>query len=280
MDALEPLDIKSDSKQRVALVIQYQGDRFWGWQRQPQGRTVQGELEGLIADLAHHPVTLHGAGRTDSGVHAAAQVAHFDVTSPIPPERWMGALNRRLPDDIIVRASAAVSDHWHARFSAIWRRYRYTLYTDKRPNLFLRPWVWHYYRKPLDERKMLAALTPLLGTHHLSALERSRSARPTSWVDVQDVLCRRRGSLIEIEVQASGFLYGMMRLLVGMLVQVGEGARSAEDFTEIWQTERRDLVKHSAPAQGLCLLGVGYPHCPFPKDAWHDTQPLFLLPHV
>ncbi|NJR70740.1 MAG: tRNA pseudouridine(38-40) synthase TruA [Synechococcales cyanobacterium CRU_2_2] len=273
-------DAKDDSKQRVALVIQYQGDRFWGWQRQPQGRTVQGELEKIIADLVHHPITLHCAGRTDSGVHAAAQIAHFDVTSPIPPDRWMGVLNSRLPDDIIVRASAAVSENWHARFSALWRRYRYTLYTDKRPNLFLRPFVWHYYRESLDERKMLAALTPLLGTHHLSALERSRSARPHAWVDVQDVLCRRRGSLIEIEVQASGFLYGMMRLLVGMLVQVGEGARSVEDFTEIWQTERRDLVKHSAPAQGLCLLRVGYPDCPFPEDAWYETQPLFLLPHV
>ncbi len=258
-------------------MIQYQGARFFGWQRQSQGRTVQGEVEALIASIVDSPVTLHCAGRTDSGVHAAAQVAHFEVVSPIPPERWMGVLNTRLPDDIIVRASAAVSEDWHARFSASWRRYRYTIYTDRRPNLFLRPFVWHYYRAPLDERRMLAALTPLLGTHHLSALERSRSARPHSWVDVQDVLCRRRGPFVEIEVQASGFLYGMMRLLVGMLVQVGEGSRTVEEFTEIWRNERRDLVKHSAPAQGLCLLRVGYPDCPFPRDAWYNTQPLFLF---
>ena len=125
---------------------------------------------------------------------------------------------------------------------------------------------------------MLAALTPLLGTHHLSALERARSDRPHSWVEVQEVQCDRRGSLIEIEVQAKGFLYGMMRLLVGMLVQVGEGSRTVEEFTEIWQAERRDQVKHSAPAKGLCLLRVGYPNCPFPVDIWHSAQPQFVFP--
>ncbi len=272
-----PIPAVDPTVRRIALVLQYQGDRFYGWQRQPQGRTVQAELEEAIATLVDHPVRIHAAGRTDSGVHAAAQVVHFDTTSPIPAHRWMAALNSRLPSDMIVRASAAVPQDWHARFSALWRRYRYTLYTDHRPNLFLRPFVWHYYRAPLDERKMLAALTPLLGRHHLSAFERSRSGRPHSWVDVQDILCQRRGPFIEIEVQASGFLYGMIRLLVGMLVQVGEGSRTVERFTEIWQTERRDLVKHSAPAQGLCLLRVGYPEPPFPLEAWYDNQPRFWL---
>ncbi|MCS6815272.1 MAG: tRNA pseudouridine(38-40) synthase TruA, partial [Cyanobacteria bacterium] len=135
---------------RVALVIQYVGTHFHGWQRQPNQRTVQEDLETTIATVLGHPVTVHAAGRTDTGVHAAAQVVHFDSTALIPPHRWADILNSRLPDDILVRASAPVPLDWHARFSACWRRYRYTLYTDATPNLFVRPFVWHYYYAPLD----------------------------------------------------------------------------------------------------------------------------------
>jgi tRNA pseudouridine38-40 synthase len=268
--------------QRVALVIQYLGTRFHGWQRQPHHRSVQEDIEQAIAAVVGYPVTLHGAGRTDTGVHAAAQVAHFEVVSPIPPAKWASVLNTRLSDDVLIRASAAVSSSWHARFSALWRRYRYTLYGDARPNLFLQPYSWHYYHHPLDVERMQRALKPLVGRHHLSAFHRAGSSRPHSWVDVQAASCESvtnagAGSLLQIEVQASGFLYGMMRLLVGQLVQVGAGLRSPESFTEIWQTEQRHKVKHSAPAKGLCLLRVGYPDFPFPPEVWFDTFPHFVL---
>mgnify|MGYP003345654042 CR=1 FL=1 len=123
---------------------------------------------------------------------------------------------------------------------------------------------------------MRAALEPLKGFHNLEAFQRSGSSRPHAWLEVQEVLCQSRSPhFIEIEVQASGFLYGMMRLLVGLLVQVGEGSRSLESFTEIWQNGRRIDVKHSAPAAGLCLLRVGYPEFPFAADIWQDAHPLF-----
>lgn len=275
----------SARKQRVALVIQYLGTHFHGWQRQPYHRSVQAEIEDALASVLQHPVTLHGAGRTDTGVHAAAQVAHFDTTAPIPPHRWADILNSRLPQDILIRASQGVDQNWHARFSALWRRYRYTLYTDPRPNLFLRPYSWHYYYKTLDVARMQAALEPLLGRQHLAAFHRAGSSRAHSWVDIQAVECRRvappgasgLGSLVQIEVQASGFLYGMMRLLIGLLVQVGQGMRSPEGFTELWQQQRRDEVKYAAPAQGLCLLRVGYPQFPFPPEVWFDTLPKWVL---
>lgn len=264
--------------QRIALVLQYQGTNFLGWQSQAKGRTVQDELERIIAQTAGHPTRTHAAGRTDTGVHAAAQVVHFETTSPIPGPRWMKVLNDRLPADMMVRASARVPDEWHARFSAIWRRYRYTIYNDRCPNLFLRPWVWHYYQTELDVEKMQRAIAPLVGYHHLDALQRAGSSRPHAWTEVQAVSCHRRGPFIEIEIQASGFLYGMVRLLVGLLVQVGEGTRSIDDFTHIWQNGERDRVKHAAPAQGLCLLRVGYPESPFPQAAWFEAQPLFWFP--
>ncbi|WP_425443604.1 tRNA pseudouridine(38-40) synthase TruA [Stenomitos frigidus] len=258
-------------------MIQYLGTHFHGWQRQPQHRTVQEEIETVLETVLQHPVRIHAAGRTDSGVHAAAQVAHFDAPSHIPASRWSSILNARMPKDILIRASATVSSTWHARFSAIWRRYRYTLYTDPRPNLFIRPFAWHYYYEPLNESLIREALSPMVGRHHLSAFHRAGSDRPHSWVDVQAAECKREGSLIYIEMQASGFLYGMMRLLVGMLVQVGRGVRSPISFTEVWEKEHREQVKYAAPPQGLCLLRVGYPEFPFPPDVWYDTQPAFSL---
>lgn len=264
--------------QRIALVIQYLGQGFCGWQRQPRQRSVQGELEAAIAAIVGHPVSVQSAGRTDTGVHAAAQVAHFETTSPIPAHRWPAVLNGRLAPDLNIRAAATVPAHWHARFSASYRRYRYTIYTDSCPNLFLNSYVWHYYQAPLCENRMQAALQTLVGHHHLAAFQRSGSKRQHAWVHVQEAWARRRDSLIEIEVQASGFLYGMIRLLVGLLVQVGEGSRSLESFTDIWVNQRRDRVRHAAPPQGLCLLRIGYPDSPFPVDAWFDTQPLFVLP--
>jgi len=266
--------------QRVALVIQYLGTCFHGWQRQPAHRSVQAEVEQALEAVIGRPVTLHGAGRTDTGVHAAAQVAHFDTVAPIPARRWASILNARLPKDILIRASAPVSSSWHARFSALWRRYRYLLYTDPQPNLFVQPYVWHYYYESLSVSRMQTALEPLVGCHHLAAFHRAGSSRSHSWVDVQAVQCDRQGSLIQIEVQASGFLYGMMRLLVGLLVEVGCGGRSPDSFTELWQTQRRDQVKYAAPAQGLCLLRVGYPEFPFSPDVWFDTFPTLGLPQT
>lgn len=269
---------KTTSRQRVALVIQYLGTHFHGWQRQGRGeRTVQSEIETAIETVLKRQVPVIAAGRTDAGVHAAGQVAHFEATGKIPATRWANVLNSRLPKDILILTSVAVPDTWHARFSASWRRYRYTIYTDPQPNLFVRSFVWHYYYQPLDASLIQDALRPLIGKHHLSAFRRAGSDRKDSWVEVQAAECSRSGPFIYIEVQANGFLYGMMRLLVGLLVSVGDKGRSLSEFTKIWKAERRDLVKEAAPPQGLCLLGVGYPEDPFRSQVWNNSQPKFIL---
>ena len=262
---------------RVAIVVQYKGTAFHGWQRQTSERTVQAEIEGAIAQITSQKTTLHGAGRTDTGVHAAAQVAHFLAPKVIPAERWANILNDRLPEDVVIRASAAVADDWHAQFSAEWRRYRYTFYTHRYPNLFVAPYVWHYYYQTLDAQRMDAALRPMLGYHNLAAFHRAGSDRAHSWVEVQAVECDRQGPFVQVELQAKGFLYGMVRLVMGLIVQVGQGQLSPSGFTDIWRQQRRDLVKYSAPPQGLCLLRVGYADFPFPPEVWVDTQPQFLL---
>ena len=124
---------------------------------------------------------------------------------------------------------------------------------------------------------MQAAVAPMLGKHHLASFHRTDSSRTHSWVEIQDISCEQSGDFIQIEVQANGFLYGMVRLLVGMLVRVGNGDLSIADFTDIWQNDQRGEVHHSATAKGLCLLRVGYTDFPFPESVWYDTQPQFLL---
>lgn len=270
------LSLTTGEMKRIALVIQYIGTNFHGWQRQPHHRSVQEDIETAIASIVKHSVTIYGAGRTDSGVHGSAQVAHFEVSSPIPPSQWAKVLNGILADDVLIRASAEVSKDWHACFSALYRRYRYTIYTGKIPNLFLKPFTWHYYHPPLDESLIQSALNPLLGVHDFSAFRRAGSKRSHSKLEVQEVSCvRYQENLINIEIQASGFLYGMVRLLVGLLVEVGGGSKSPSEFYDIWHNCRRDLVKYSAPAKGLCLLRVGYGEFPFPESVWYNTQPIF-----
>jgi len=268
---------RGQSFHRVALVVQYVGTRFHGWQRQPRERTVQGEIEAAIQSVLGNLVTLCGAGRTDTGVHAAAQVAHFQAPTLIPAYRWASILNSRLPDDVLIRAAAQVPDDWHAQFSAQWRRYRYTIYTDPTPNLFVRPFAWHYYYEPLSESKMQAALDPLVGYHDLTAFQRAGSKRSHAWVDLQCAECRRHDQFVTVELQANGFLYGMVRLLMGILVQVGRDVLSVDEFTHLWQSRQRDRVKYAAPAGGLCLLRVGYEYSPFHPHVWYDAQPQFVL---
>ncbi|MCP9858806.1 MULTISPECIES: tRNA pseudouridine(38-40) synthase TruA [unclassified Cyanobium] len=263
---------------RIALSLQYEGSSFHGWQRQAHHSSVQETLEGAIAALdPHRPAQAVAAGRTDTGVHAAAQVVHFDASGPIPVARWAKALNGRLPPTIRVRAAAEVSSDWHACYSATYRRYRYTIFNARSPNLFLAPWSWHRYQWRLDEVRMARCLEAMLGDHDFSAFQRAGSRRAHARTTLQEVRIDRQGDLLVTEVQASGFLYGMVRLLMGQLVAVGEGRLEAEEFLQRWRSGARHAVKEAAPPQGLCLLRVGYPEDLFPDAAWYDCQPRFLL---
>ena len=270
--------------QRIALCLQYDGGPFCGWQRQPQHPSVQQSLDEAIEALDPLPagVAAKGsrtvaAGRTDTGVHAAAQVVHFDCHGPIPAPRWAPALNGRLPGSIRVRASAAVPPDWHACFSATYRRYRYCIYNARRPNLFLAPISWHRYQWRLQDHLMQELLQELLGHHDFSAFQRAGSQRAHARTTVQEVSLQREGDILTLEIQASGFLYGMVRLLVGQLVAAGEGRISPEQFRQRWRQQRRDEVKEAAPPQGLCLLRVGYPEPVFPRGAWYDCLPRYRL---
>ena len=263
---------------RIALSLQYEGSAFCGWQRQRNGHSVQAQLEAAIEQLdPHRPIQTFAAGRTDAGVHAAGQVVHFDCGDRIPPSKWAPALNGRLPSTIRVRESVLRPMDWHACYSATYRRYRYTLYNGRRPNLFLAPWSWHRYQARLDDQAMAEALEGMLGSHDFAAFQRAGSRRAHSRTTIQDVSVQRRGDLIDLEIQASGFLYGMVRLLMGQLVAVGEHRLTPEQFERRWRERRREEVRDGAPPQGLCLLRAGYEDTIFSKGGWYDCQPTFCL---
>ncbi len=266
--------------QRIAISLQYEGSFFCGWQRQTQGRgqSVQAVLEKAIAALdPHRPIKAIAAGRTDSGVHASGQVVHFDCSGPIPASRWAPALNGRLPSSIRVREAIERPLSWHACYSASYRRYRYTIYNGRRPNLFLAPWSWHRYHRRLDEQAMAQALSALMGEHDFAAFQRAGSRRSHSRTTIQDVNIDRDGDLLSVEIQASGFLYGMVRLLMGQLIAVGEHRLTPKCFEQRWQERRRDEVREAAPPHGLCLLRAGYPEDLFSRGGWYDCQPRFAL---
>ncbi|NUN65690.1 tRNA pseudouridine(38-40) synthase TruA [Pseudanabaena biceps] len=267
-----------ESTHRVALVIQYLGTGFYGWQRQPNHPSVQQTIEEVIAKICGKPTVLHSAGRTDTGVHAAAQVAHFDTASLIPAHRWAKVLNSHLPEGILICGSTEVPSDWHARFSATWRRYRYTIYTAAIPNLFIKQFSWHYYHDHLDENLIHQSLQPMIGEQDMAAFQRAGSSRPHSRLEMQEALCWRDGNFVHVEVQASGFLYGMIRLLVGQLIDVGCSRLSIEAFTDRWQQKRRIEVKYAAPPQGLCLLKIGYADHPF-AEFGSRKQTLSLKDH-
>tara|TARA_Y100001968_G_scaffold309886_1_gene330209 strand:- start:4780 stop:5652 length:873 start_codon:yes stop_codon:yes gene_type:complete len=263
---------------RVALCMQYDGSSYSGWQRQKRELTVQYVLEKAISELdPYRPIKAVAAGRTDAGVHASGQVVHFDCSGHIPANRWASALNGRLPKTIRVRESVLCSNKWHACHSATYRRYRYTIYNGCKPNLFLTPWSWHRYRFRLDEKLMLQGLEELVGFYDFRAFQKAGSNRSHSWTSVQDVRLDRQGDLLFLEIQASGFLYGMVRLLVGQLVALGEHRLSLQTFLNRWKEKLREDIRDSAPAHGLCLVQVGYKEILFSKSAFLESFPKYSL---
>lgn len=266
------------SPRRIALSLQYDGSDFSGWQKQPSRKTIQGVLEAAISQLDPiRPVKVVAAGRTDAGVHASGQVVHFDCCGSIPASRWTAALNGRLPKEIRVREAVLRPLTWNACYSAIYRRYRYTIYNACKPNLFLAPWSWHRYKFRLDEELMRSALGGLIGFHDFYAFQRMGSNRQNSFTTIQHAYLERQGDLVMLEIQASGFLYGMVRLLVGQLVALGEHRIYLKTFQKRWQERLRSEVKESAPAHGLCFIRAGYEESIFSEAAWYDSYPKYSL---
>lgn len=239
----------------LRLQVEYDGTAFYGFARQHEMRTVQGVLESALQATLNEPIEVIGASRTDSGVHARGQVVNFFTSRPVPTDRLTDILNRRLPIDLKVLNAQEVSANFHARFSAKSRVYCYTIYTGAHPSVWKLRYAWHYPRM-LDIEAMQAALEAILGEHDFRPFSVKIPTEKNTVRTLYRGVVQSTRDGVRIELEANGFLRGMVRLIVGELARVGEGKQSISSLRERFETHAQ--ATHMAPAAGLCLMRVKY----------------------
>jgi len=245
---------------RWKCVCAYDGTGFSGWQSQPKGDSVQDAIEGRLGAMLGQETRIHGSGRMDAGVHALAQVFHFDAEWRHGPEKLAAALKNGLSRSIQIVSARRAANDFHARFSATGKVYEYRLHLGD-PDPFTRPFVWEI-QKPLDTQKMKRAAASLVGRHDFRAFSALNGNEPGEALDTVRELRRLevvvRGRSIRLVAEADGFLYKMVRSLAGALVAVGEGRLSTAEVSGYLKTRVRTARIHTAPPQGLFLRKVMY----------------------
>jgi tRNA pseudouridine38-40 synthase len=241
----------------IRLVVEYDGSRLHGWQRQDNAPTVQQHLEEALAQLLQHDAPVVGASRTDAGVHARGQVASFRTERPIPLHGIRRGLNSLLPDTIAVRDAAEVPDDFHPRFSATGKHYRYTLLArpDRSPQW--RDRAWHH-PEPLSLPLMLAGSEALIGEHDFSAFRAAGCTAKSTLRRIDSIGIVRSEDLVWVDIRGNAFLRNMVRIIVGTLVEVGTGRRAPSQVPEILESRDRTRAGITAPAHGLELVEVRY----------------------
>jgi len=242
----------------ILLVIEYDGTAYAGWQRQKKEVTIQGSIEKALSQMLNKTLTVHGAGRTDAGVHALGQVAHFHSPASYEPEIYKRALNNLLPNDIVIHRAEEVGKDFHARYSALSKTYRYLILNGSTPSALERNRVW-FCPYALDHRVMERCLALVQGSHDFSSF-RSQGSETKSPVRnvLEQTLVRGSNGLITITLRADGFLRHMVRAIMGTLVQAGRGKITPSDFQDILKSRDRGRAGPTAPPQGLYLVEVRY----------------------
>ncbi len=242
----------------IKLTIQFDGTLYHGWQTQRRDRTVQTTIRDVLAQILNKPVVLHGSGRTDAGVHALGQVAHFKTDSAITPAALLRGLNSLLPDDIVVSSAEDAPEDFNARFSAVSRVYWYFIWNAPSPSPFFARYAWHLH-KPLDSAAMQEAARHLVGIHDFTSFRFCAKDTVNPVREVKKIHLRRmRRSLLLVEVEAGSFLRNMVRIIVGTLVQVGRKKLAPEQVAGILKECNRRSAGPTAPARGLFLKQVKY----------------------
>lgn len=245
--------------QRYALVIEYNGARYQGFQRQASANsTVQGELEVALSRVANAPVTVVCAGRTDAGVHASQQVVHFDTQASRPLRAWVEGVNTQLPDSIRVHRAQQVMPEFHARFSAQARTYRYVTYSGPvRPAILSECVTWVRFKLNVDLMK--EASLHLVGEHDFTSFRATQCQAHSPVRTLHHIRIEQRGAFLIMEVKANAFLHHMVRNVMGSLYEVGRGAKSPDWVPEVLLACDRRAAAATAPPYGLYFVGVDYP---------------------
>ena len=244
---------------RFKLTIEYAGTRYSGWQIQKNARTIQGEIDQATRKVTgRKDFELYGAGRTDAGVHALAQVAHLDVSTNLPPETLRRRLNDELPADINIRSAVAVPHRFHARHDAVSRRYLYQVAT--RRTAFAKPFVW-WVKEPLDIARMRDASRVFVGMHDFSsfaAADKDKNEEGSPLVLLERLEIEEAGALVIVTIEGSHFLWRMVRRIIGVLVEIGRGELAPGDAASFLGAQSDVPARLTAPASGLFLERVFY----------------------
>lgn len=243
---------------RIRLIISYDGTNYVGWQVQPNGVSVQALLEKALFELTGEQIRVEGSGRTDSGVHAKAQVAHFDTEARMAADKFAIAMNMHLPPDIRVLFSEECDPTFHARFSAKRKVYSYTVQLGPHADVFLRTTSLHLHYIP-DVEAMQKAAAAVIGTHDFNAFKCADSSMENTARMITRSEWNRNGNLLVYTVEGNGFLYNMVRILVGTMLEIGSGKRPVSDMENAIETGSRTSAGATAPARGLRLERVIYP---------------------
>jgi len=250
---------------RIAAIIEYDGSGFCGWQLQDGERTVQGCVEEALGKVANEAVRVVTAGRTDAGVHACAQVIHFDTNAVRSDHAWLRGTNSNLPPEVALLWVGKVAPEFHARFSATGREYRYVIFNRAARPTFLARRVTHGYRT-LDVTRMRAAARHLIGTHDFSSYRAVQCQAKSPVRDLRRLEVERRGDIVILTAAANAFLHHMVRNLAGVLMAIGAGDKPPEWAREVLEARDRTLGGITASAEGLYLTAVEYPaHCNIPQ---------------
>ncbi len=255
---------------RIAAAIEYDGSGFFGWQRLSHGLSVQAAVESALSYVADHVVETTCAGRTDTGVHASCQVVHFDSDSDRSMRNWVLGANAKLPHSVCLRWAQPVDPGFHARYSAIARRYRYSILNRAvRPALQRQMFTWE--RAPLDAGAMHAAAQLLLGEHDFTSFRTVACQAKSPRRRIDEVQVHREGEQVVMRIQANAFLHHMVRNIVGSLLPIGRGEQAPQWIAELLAARNRALAGPTAPPNGLLFVGPLYP-APFGLPAEASTS--------
>lgn len=254
----DPSEFLPAGYQRIALGVAYNGRHYHGWQRQPHGHiSVQEKLEDALSMVANQPIKVMCAGRTDAGVHASAQVVHFDTSATRPLRAWTHGGNMNLPDDVAIQWAHPVEESFHARFSATARRYRYVIYNHPmRPALMDKEVTWNY--RPLDISAMQKAADYLIGTHDFSSFRAASCQANNPVRTLHHLRVIAAGDYIVMDVRANAFLHHMIRNLAGLLMKIGAGEAVPEWAKEVLLAKDRRVSAATAPPYGLYFVDAEY----------------------